>query len=193
MNQVFKLFIASLFLCSTASFAQGIQSDNTEVQKLIGNTEAMALNQAKAYEIVTSFESVVDVINESEEEILLRVNTLRNLDLAEALRIALVERGVTVYMLIPTTGLEDNGSYFLALASIGAKVRIADGTGAFLVSDREVTVFGDLLEHKTINAGDMLTMKTNSPVYAEQVTNGFISAFSKLPQWDWQSIIEANQ
>ena len=193
MNQVSKLFFTVLLIGSFVSLAQEIQPDNPEVQALIGNVEAMALNQAKAYEIVTSFDSVVDVINEAEEEILLRVNTLRNLELAEALRIALVERGVTVYMLIPTTGLEDNGSYFLALASIGAKVRVADGTGAFLVSDREVTVFGDLLEHKTINTGDMLTMKTNSPVYALQVTNGFISAFSKLPQWDWQSIIEENQ
>jgi len=190
MNQAVRVVLCSVFWLVAFSFAQPSQES---IQDIVGNADAVARTQTQAYEVVTGFQTVVDVINETEEEILLRVNTLRNVELAEALRAALVERGVAVYMLIPTTGLEDNGSYFLALASIGAKVRIADGTGAFLVSDRETTIFGSLLEHNTINAGDMITMKTNSPTYAEQVTNGFITAFGQLAAWDWESIIEANQ
>lgn len=149
-------------------------------------------SQQQPYEVITEFQSIVDVIESTEKEVLLRVDTLRNQEIAEALRRAIVERDVTVYMMIPTDGLEDNGSYFLALASIGAKTRIADGQGAFLVSDRKVTVFGNMLENRIVTQGDMVTMKVASENYALAAVNGFITAYSKLGAWDWKSILEGD-
>ncbi len=177
-------FLLDLALVSLLGFgvAQGVAIDSNAAEG----------SSSQPYEVITEFQSIVDVIESTEKEILLRVDTLRNQAIAEALRRAILERDVTLYMMIPNDGLEDNGSYFLALASIGAKTRIADGQGAFLVSDRKITVFGNMLENRIVTQGDMVTMKVASENYAQAAVNGFITAYSKLKAWDWKSILEAD-
>lgn len=179
VGRILVLFFVA-FSCLCFSYAQGLAIDPNNTQ----DTE----NQP--YEIITEYQKIIEVIETTNKEILLRVDTLRNQDIAEALRKAIVERGVDVYMMIPNDGLEDNGSYFLALASIGAKTRIADGQGAFLVSDRTTSVFGSMLENAVITQGDMMTMKVISEHYAATVTQHFIDAYSKLESWDWQIILK---
>ena len=58
---------------------------------------------------LTSSEELVQTLNTASQEIMLAAPFLRSPELADAIRIAIVERGVAVFILAPLEGIEDSG------------------------------------------------------------------------------------
>ena len=132
-------------------------------------------------------EDVGRVIDSATVELLLITDTFRNETLAEAVRQALLERGVTVYVLAPSSLVMDLSSYFGTLALAGAEVRLQETSGAFLVVDRQYVVQGPLLSALEAVPQSTLTLFIANETYAEQLTQRFIEAFEGGEPWTYKA------
>ena len=133
--------------------------------------------QEPSYQIVTSAEQISQQIALATEELLLATDLLRSEVIAEALREALVVRGVAVYLLIPETHAEENASYVASLAYTGANVRLSEIGGSFLVIDRRITIAGELIGSLNTEASQTPTILVDDETYAAQFIGGFIQGF----------------
>ena len=133
--------------------------------------------QAPTQQVLSSIEKVVETIATATDEVLVVTDVLRSVEVADALREAIAVRGVPVYMLIPPDTVEENASYVAGLAHAGAKVRLSEVGGSFLVIDRRVTIAGPLVGSFGQTSGETPTVLVDEPSYAAQFVEGFIQSF----------------
>ena len=84
------------------------------------------------------------LIDAAQAEVLVAAPVLRVPEVADALRRAVVRRGVRVRLLTGTQSLRDGASYFWGLRLAGAEVRTISRVSGFeLIVDRRVRITGD--------------------------------------------------
>jgi hypothetical protein len=94
----------------------------------------------------TAQAEALHLISTARNEVMLAAPTLRSQAVAEALRQALVVRGVAVFILVDPALSEERASYVLTLALAGAQVRLAPVAEGVLVIDRQVALRGGFWE-----------------------------------------------
>lgn len=136
-------------------------------------------------------EDVVQTIRTASQELMLATPFLYSSQVADALRVAMVERGVTVYILAPTVGIEDQGSYLLGLALAGAALSVAPVEDAFAVVDRTVLVLGPLLVGKTPLPGQSVaqTFYFNDAAKAGPYVSSFYESYSLAEPYDSEAFV----
>lgn len=143
-----------------------------------------------AQEVVTrpigEAKEIAEVINASTQELLLVTDTFRNETLADAVRVAALERGVKVFVLAPEALVQDLSSYFGTLSQAGATIHLQDATGAFLVVDRKYVVQGNLLSELENPQTATPTMLIASEDYANHLTQLFIDVFEGGTVWVYE-------
>lgn len=146
---------------------------------MLAFTISLTRAQAANYRVLSSAEEVADAVNIATGEILVVTDVLRSQRVADALREAMVVRGVAVYLLTPAATAEEKPSYAASLAYAGANVRLSDVGGSFIVVDRRYTVTGPLV-------GSLGQLETAAPtiliddsVYAQQFVDGFRQSFER--------------
>jgi hypothetical protein len=148
------------------------------------------LSVCHGQEIVTQpiadTEALVEVITSSTQELLLVTDVFRNEAVADAVKNALTERGVAVYVLAPEDLVTDLGSYFGTLAQSGAVIHTQEATGAFLVIDRKYVIQGSMLGSLPEAQAVAPTMLIVSPEYADQLAGLFIDAFEGGETWTYE-------
>lgn len=133
--------------------------------------------QSPGQQILRSAGEVVQTINLATHEILVVVDVLRTAEVADALREAIAVRGVPVYILVPSSTVEENASYIAGLAYAGATVRLSDVGGSFLVIDRRTTVAGPLIGNLGQADEGGPTILIDDPTYAAPFVEGFRRSF----------------
>jgi hypothetical protein len=89
---------------------------------------------------------VARFVTAAQREILIAAPVLRVPEVANALRLALVGRGVKIYAVTGKTSARDAGSYWWSLERAGLQLRtVARVTGFELIVDERVRVTGDLI------------------------------------------------
>ena len=146
-------------------------------------TLSLVHSQATVTRPLTEPDEVAQVISTSTAELLLVTDTFRSETLADAVRVALLERGVQVFVVVPEALVTDLSSYFGTLERAGASIRLQETTGAFLVVDRQHVIQGPLLS--TLEAAPQAspTMLISNADYAEQLAERFIDAFKGATPW----------
>jgi hypothetical protein len=129
---------------------------------------------------------IAEVINASTQELLLVADTFRNETLADAVRVAALERGVNVFVLAPESLIQDLSSYFGTLSQAGATIHLQEATGAFLVIDRKYVIQGALLSDLANPQTSSQTMFIASEDYANHLTQLFIDAFEGATTWVYE-------
>lgn len=133
--------------------------------------------QTPSYQILRNAAEVAKVIHLATREVLITTDILRGEEVAEALREAIVVRGVPVFILVPKSAAEENASYIAGLAHAGASVRLAEVGGSFLVVDRRYTIAGSLIGSLGDLTADVPTILIDDPSYAAQFVAGFRQGF----------------
>ena len=128
-------------------------------------------------------DEVAQVIHAATTELLLVTDTFRNETLADAVRLALLERGVPVFIVVPEDLVTDLSSYFGTLERAGASIRLQETTGAFLVVDRQHVIQGPLLSTLEAAPQPSPTMLVSNTDYADQLAQRFIDAFEEAVPW----------
>jgi hypothetical protein len=148
------------------------------------------LSVSYAQEVVTQpiqdIEALTALISSSTQELLLVTDVFRNEAVADAVKNALVERGVQVYVLVPQDLVTDLSSYFGTLAQAGATIHLQESTGAFLVIDRKYVVQGSLLGSLPEAQPTTPTMLIASTDYANHLAQLFIDAFEGGQAWTYK-------
>ena len=84
----------------------------------------------------------IQIIKEAQDEILLIAPSIYQQPLAEALREAIVVRGVDVYLLMSPDEVESRAAYVTSIQLAGARVRLTNITEAFMIVDRKQILSG---------------------------------------------------
>ncbi len=135
---------------------------------------------------ITDAEALAGVINASTQELLLVTNVFRNEVVSDAVKDALLKRGVRVYVLVPQGLVTDLSSYFGTLAEAGAVIHTQEATGAFLVIDRKYVVQGSMLGSLPEGQLSTPTMLVASTDYANHLAQLFIDAFEGGETWSYE-------
>lgn len=144
-------------------------------------------------QVLTTVEEVAQVINSASSEIMLATGVLRSPEIAEALRDAVVTRGVAVYILAPEENVTDSASYFASLALAGAGVALSPVEGSFLTVDRQTLVTGVLVSGVVGLPGyedKDQTVLVPDPAYTAAYVDSFYQSFTAAPVFDGTSIVQ---
>ena len=110
---------------------------------------------------------MVRYIGAAQREVLLAAPVLRVRVIAEALRVAVIERGVTVKLLTGVSSANDAGSYWWGLSAAGATLRgINTVSGYELVIDRRLRLTGDAIG-RALEPGERATVQLERGVGVE--------------------------
>jgi hypothetical protein len=153
---------------------------------LLSILSTLCLAQDVVTRPINQSEEIAEVINASTQELLLVTDTFRNKTLADAVRVAALERGVKVFVLAPEALVQDLSSYFGTLSQAGATIHLQEATGAFLVIDRKYVIQGALLSDLENPQGSAQTMLIASEDYANHLTQLFIDAFEGATSWVYE-------
>jgi phosphatidylserine/phosphatidylglycerophosphate/cardiolipin synthase-like enzyme len=153
---------------------------------LLSVLSTLSLAQEVVTRPISKSEEIAEVINASTQELLLVTDTFRNETLADAVRVAALERGVKVFVLAPEELAQDLSSYFGTLSQAGATVHLQEATGAFLVIDRKYVIQGNLLSELENPQTTTPTMLIASQDYANHLTQLFIEAFEGATTWVYE-------
>ena len=135
--------------------------------------------QTANYRILGEAEEVSDLIEVATSEILVVTDVLRSQGVADALREAMVVRGVAVYVLISAATVEERPSYVASLAYVGANVRLSEVGGSFIVIDRRYTVTGPLIGSLGQGETGAPTLLIDDLAYAQKFVEGFRQSFER--------------
>jgi hypothetical protein len=147
---------------------------------------AISLAQDVVTRPLNKSEEMAEVINASTQELHLVTDVFRNKVLADAVRVAVLERGVKAFVLAPETLIQDLSSYFGTLSQAGAAIHLQDATGAFLVIDRKYVIQGQLLSELETPGISTPTTLIASEDYANHLTQLFIEAFEGAKEWVYE-------
>lgn len=160
------LLAASVLLAGTLGFAQAPITPNTEMRMLASPND------------------VVSYVDAAQSEILLSAYMLRVQGIAEALRRAVIERGVHVYILTTPAGLTESASYAKSLALAGAYVRSGYANAELLVVDRYYVVNGPLIGVQSMPEGMDPTFAFTGQDYANTLVALYIEQFNAATPYD---------
>jgi phosphatidylserine/phosphatidylglycerophosphate/cardiolipin synthase-like enzyme len=165
--RLFPLLLV-IALCVALSFAsaQAAFTPNTEITLLASSSD------------------VVPYIDAASQEILVSAYMLRSQVIAEALRRAIVERGVKVYILTTDNGLHEGASYAKSLALAGAFVRSGYANAEILVSDRYYTISGPLIGMSVVLPQVDPTFLVMGSEYANSLVAIYIELYSQAAAFD---------
>lgn len=156
----------TVLLCVSAGFAQAPITPNTEMQMLGASPD------------------VVAYVDAAQSEILLSAYMLRVQSIAEALRRAVVERGVQTFILTTPAGLNESASYGKSLALAGANVRSGYANAELLVVDRYYVVNGPLIGVQSMPEGLDPTFAFTGSEYANTLVAIYIEQFNAGTPYD---------
>jgi hypothetical protein len=143
-------------------------------------------------QVLTTVAEVAQAINSSSSEIMLAASVLRSPEIAEALRAAMVTRGVAVYILAPEENVVEDASYFASLAMAGASVALGPVEGSFLTIDRTTLVAGVLVSGVVglpgYEAKDQ-TVLVADPDYTAAYVDSFYQSFTAAPAFDTATVV----
>lgn len=139
------------------------------------NTEMRALGASQ---------DVIAYVDAAQSEILLSAYVLRVQGIAEALRRAVVERGVQAYILTTTAGLNEGASYAKSLALAGAHVRSGYANAELLIVDRYYVVNGPLIGVQSMPQGMDPTFAFVGSDYAAALVSIFIEQYNHATPYD---------
>src|SRR5690606_33073416 len=97
------------------------------------------------YMLLSTPQQIAEVVHAANSEILLSASTVQHPEIAEALRGAMVERGVPVFILTTVNGANERSSFIHSLFLMGANIRIVAAPEPFIVVDRAYVVAGPLI------------------------------------------------
>lgn len=121
------------------SFAQAPAGSAPEVDAV---TREMLATQG--YQVVQSPTDIATVYSLAMSEILLAADAIVSEEVADTLRRAMVERGVSLYILTREDTVDAPESYVRSLAAAGANVRVAEASANFALVDRAWAVVGPM-------------------------------------------------
>jgi len=130
----------------------------------------------------TAQAEALHLISTARSEIMLAAPTLRSQAVAEALRQALVVRGVAVFLLVDANLLEERASYVLTLALAGAQVRLAPVNEGVLIIDRQTALRGGFWE---LEGAALPTQISQDAVLVGQVASWFYEAYRVAPVYEY--------
>lgn len=141
---------------------------------------------------ITTNEDLVQTVNTASGEIMLAAPTLHSVEVADALRLAIVERGVAVYILTPAAGIEDPASYVMSLALTGAALSVAPADSPFLVIDRTTLVTGPLLSgiKQLPGQASEQTYYISDANQAAPYVDSFYQSYSAAGAYDYEAFVE---
>jgi hypothetical protein len=143
-------------------------------------------------QVLTTVAEVAQAINSSSSEIMLAASVLRSPEIAEALRAAVVTRGVAVYILAPEENVVEDASYFASLAMAGASVALGPVEGSFLTIDRTTLVAGVLVSGVVGlpgYEGKDQTVLVTDPDYTAVYVDSFYQSFTAAPAFDTATVV----
>lgn len=144
---------------------------------------------------LTQHAEVAQSIGAAASEIMLATDVLRSEEIAEALRVAILNRGVNVYILTPAENVEDPASYLVSLALAGANLRLGPVDGSFVTIDRASVVVGELVSGVTALPGyeAQKTILVPDETYTASYVDSFYQAFEVAPPLDPSSLQILNE
>ena len=142
-------------------------------------------------QVLNTPDEVVQTLGAASQELMLAAPLLRSKEVADAVRVALVERGVPVYILAPVEGVEDPASYLMSLALAGAAVSLAPVDDAFVIVDRTILLLGPLLSGETTLPGQTpaQTYYFDDPNQAAPFVESFYQSFSGAAVYDPETFV----
>jgi hypothetical protein len=146
----------------------------------VGLAQADAMNHAQ----VGSPAELAQLVARSTDEILLAVPVLRSRIVADALREAMVVRGVRVYALVPREGIEARAAYLVSLQLAGARVRLGSVRESLLVLDRQEVVVGPLLAAPDVPREGEVASWSHDPQEVLGGVTWFYEAFRAAPTYE---------
>ena len=135
---------------------------------------------------------IIAALNAATEELMIATPQLLAPKIADAVRVALVERGVSVYILSPTEGIEAPASYLASLSLAGAALRVAPAYEPFIVIDRQSVLAGALISEGTKVPGQSAgaTFLTTDATYAAPFVESFYASFDAAQPYDIGAFLE---
>jgi hypothetical protein len=134
--------------------------------------------------LLTTQAEVAQLIAAATKEVMLTAPALRSRVVAEALREAIVVRGVEVYLLVSPAGVEERASYAMSLSLAGAHVGVGSVDTAYLVVDRQLTVTGPLVGELEAVQRVTVTRSSGDLAYTQEVVGWFYRAFSAAQPYE---------
>jgi hypothetical protein len=184
------LMIILIVVSFTRAQQQNAAQPNAPTVQSNGQAVPLQLYPDNAQQL-TQFSEVAQAINSASSEIMLATDVLRSQEIAEAIRVAVVNRGVAVYILTPAESVEDSASYLVSLALAGANVRLGPVEGSFVTLDRQSVVVGVLVSGVMglpgYEAKDR-TMLVPDETYTAPYVESFYEAFNVAPVLDPASL-----
>lgn len=173
MNRQMRRIIAAIVLLGAPlGLAQAPLTPNTEMRMLGASSD------------------VVAYVDAAQSEILLSAYMLRVQSIAEALRRAVVERGVQAYILTTNAGLNEGASYAKSLALAGAHVRSGYANAELLVVDRYYVVNGPLIGVQSMPEGMDPTFAFTGTDYANSLVTIFIEQYNGAAPYDPREVAQ---
>ena len=142
---------------------------------------------------LAEYGELVQTLATAKEELMLATDVLQAKEVAEAVRIAMVERGVEVYLLVPPEAMADPASFFISLAFAGANVRLVPFEGNFAIVDRRVLVSGPMLAGLTqlpSEAPEPTLLQQNEAEVASYVSS-FYESFSAAEPYSTDNFLRS--
>ena len=96
------------------------------------------------YQVVSSPQDIATLYNVATSEILIAADAIVSEEVADTLRRAMVERGVSLYILTREDTVDAPESYVRSLTAAGASVRVAESAANFALVDRKWAVVGPM-------------------------------------------------
>lgn len=128
------------------------------------------------------------------QQVLIYSPWLKNKNVADAIRVAVAERGIRVYLLSPQESIWDKASYFGSLALAGA--RLYTGTidkglisNPFLVIDNNRAIIGRQIGLNPNIYDPMLTRLTTNPAEVKRLVTWYAAALTKTKPIDMNAVV----
>ena len=96
------------------------------------------------YQVVSSPQDIATLYNVATSEILIAADAIVSEEVADTLRRAVVERGVSLFILTREDTVDAPESYVKSLTAAGANVRTSEAAANFALIDREWAVVGPM-------------------------------------------------
>jgi hypothetical protein len=152
---------------------------------LVTLTMLFALPREGQAQRVNTVSDVAGLIDSAQREVIVVAPVLRVKVIANALRKAVVERGLSLKILTGSSSVRDGASYWWGLQQAGADLRtVSSVTGYEVIVDRQVRVSGDLI-------GRILSPTELANTVLERGAGVQVSAARVLRVWEMASVFKA--
>ncbi len=130
-------------------------------------------------------DDIARVVDATRQEILLSSPVVRHEVVADALRRAMVNRAVAVFIMVSPSGANAPDSYVHALSLVGAHVRVGPETDPFLIADRSTALTGPLLVQLDPYDGEDGSFMLHEPTTITMLASRFVAAFAEAQPFEY--------